>query len=105
LLTLLALIALTCAGRDGARADRLDGWWLRVRFSLREKLQTPRPDPAIVLVEIDDRSLARWPEPIIAWGGHLADAVEQMRAGGARVIALDWIQPEPTAKYFGPQFA
>ncbi len=105
LLVFCVAAAVTYGMSAFGQADALDAWWLRARFSAREALQgRPRPDPDIVIVGIDDRSLDKWPEPVIAWGGHLADAVNRMRAGGARVIALDWIQPEPTGKWFNQKF-
>lgn len=79
----------------------MDSWLLRARFSVREWLRPPlQSDPHIVLVEIDDRSLNAWPEPLEAWGPHLADAIDRLRQSGARVIALDWVQPNSTARWF-----
>src|SRR5579871_5881975 len=68
LATLLVALAFTYALRGLGRADRLDNWWLRARFTVRERLRPPAPpDPAIVLIRMDDRSLDQWPEPTIAW--------------------------------------
>jgi class 3 adenylate cyclase len=61
-------------------------------------------DPDIVLVTLDDRSVDKWPEPLAAWGGHMADAIDRVRAGGARLVALDWMQPEPTSAFFNDKF-
>lgn len=99
---LLALAAIsTFLLRDAGRADGLDRDLLTWRFTVREWL-TPRsrPDPDIVLVEIDEYSLSKWPEPIAGWGGHFADALDRLHASGARVVAFDWIQDQPMEKYF-----
>ena len=87
--------------RDAGRADALDRGALTWRFTLREWL-TPRPvpDPDLVLVEIDERSLSAWPEPIVGWGGHFADALDRLHASGARVVVFDWIQDQPMERYF-----
>ncbi|RYG66814.1 CHASE2 domain-containing protein, partial [bacterium] len=78
-------------------------WWLRARFSLREalaqKFGVSSRDLRIVLVEIDDKSVDAWPEPTIAWGDHFAAAINQMNRSGARLIALDWTQPNMASQY------
>lgn len=96
LLLTTAFAGLLChdAGPEGA-----DTWWYRARFSLREALLGSRPNAQIVLVALDDRSLNQWPEPLIGWGSHLADAVAELNRSGARVVALDWIQPIETDAY------
>ena len=82
----------TWAVREQGRAERLDSWWLRARFRLRE-MQTPRtPDPEIVLVELDNKCTQNWREPLIFWGPHLADGIDKITAGGAKMVALDWVQ-------------
>src|SRR5262249_24776230 len=96
---LVAVVAWTL--RSVGRSDRLDAWWLYSRFTARERLQPHlAPDPDIVLVGIDDRCLDRWPEPTVAWGPHIADALDRLQLSGGRVVALDWIQAAPTEKYF-----
>ena len=71
--------------------------WLGARFSLREILGGAQSDKRIAIVEIDDKSLDNWPnDPLIAWGGYMAQAIEQLTRSGARVIALDWTQPIET---------
>jgi adenylate cyclase len=99
-LLLLATLA-TFLLRDAGRADALDRGALTWRFTVREWL-TPRvtPDPDVVLVQIDERSLSAWPEPIVGWGRHFADALDRLHASGARVVAFDWIQDQPAEKYF-----
>jgi class 3 adenylate cyclase/CHASE2 domain-containing sensor protein len=90
----LAVVFVAFALRDVGRADRLDGWWLRARFSARERLQPRRPpDSDIALVEIDDRSVNRWKEPLVFWTPHLTAAARAAHRGGARLLALDWIAP------------
>jgi len=89
---LLASVA-TLIVRDDGGADRIDGWWLRARFTAREKLQgAPKPDPDIVFVDTDDKSVRQWQnEPQILWGPHYAAAIERVTAGGARLVALDFL--------------
>ncbi|HEX8551950.1 MAG TPA: adenylate/guanylate cyclase domain-containing protein [Abditibacteriaceae bacterium] len=94
-------LALSLATRTANRVEQSDLWWLCTRFALRETLRpNSTPDADIVLVEIDDRSVNKWKEPLIAWGPHFAAALDKFSGGGARVIALDWIQPISTAKWF-----
>ena len=89
---LLASLA-TLALRDDGGTDRLDGWWLRARFTAREKLQgVPKPDPDIVFVDTDDKSVKQWEnEPQILWLPHYAQAIQHVTAGGASLIALDFL--------------
>jgi adenylate cyclase len=105
---LLALILLTGALQGQGGAEQLGAWWLRACFSLREELATrlggPVRDPRIVLVEIDDKSVRNWPEPMIAWGDHLAAAINQMNRSGARLIAMDWTQPAMASKYLNKDY-
>jgi len=90
-LLLGAAICVTFALRHNASADRLDQQWLIARFTARQRLHPPlTPDPNIVLVNFGDKSVAQWPEPILAWGPHFAKVIHLLHASGARVIALDW---------------
>jgi len=69
----------------------LEGYTLDLRFLLRG---ARAPGDDVVLVVIDDRSideLGRWP-----WNRTLfADAVDRLRAVGARVVAFDLLFGEP----------
>lgn len=101
-----ALAALFVAGglavmaRDSGQADAADSWWLRVRFSVRESIQPSETDKDIVLVELDDRSVSHWKEPLFLWSPHIAAAVERVTRGGAKMVALDWVQPETANTWF-----
>jgi signal transduction histidine kinase len=61
---------------------------------LRRAVPLPRPDPRIVIVDVDERSLSaigQWP-----WRrDRLAALVARLREGGARVVALDFVFSEP----------
>ena len=93
---LAAVVIFSGLLREQGGAGALDSRWLCARFQLREWVFGNQRDPRIVIVGIDDKSFANWPEPFIMWGGHMADAINQLRRSGARVIALDWVQPIET---------
>jgi signal transduction histidine kinase/CheY-like chemotaxis protein len=61
---------------------------------LRRAVPLSRPDPRIVIVDVDERSLAalgQWP-----WRrDRLAALVDRLRERGARVVALDLVFSEP----------
>ncbi len=94
----LALVVLFSAAFSQS-TDYYAERWLSARFTLREMLTPPQPDKRIAIVEMDDKSLAKWPEPLILWGGHLAAAIRQLNRSGAHVIALDWTQPIETDEW------
>ena len=97
----MAAAAATFLLRGAAAADGLDRTTLTWRFTVREWLQGPvDPHPQIALVEIDERSLESWKEPIVGWGRHFADALDRLRASGARVVVFDWLQEEPAGEWF-----
>ena len=84
-----------------SHADTLDAWWLAARFTLREKLSPPpAADPDIVMVTVDNRCIANWPEPTVAWNPHFAKAIDRITRSGARVIGMDWLQPNATEQWF-----
>lgn len=65
--------------------------WLRDRFVVMQAARTP--ENRILVVDIDETSLARYPWP---WPrARLADLVELLLAGGARGVALDILQEKP----------
>lgn len=92
LLTVLQLLNAANPDLANGGVKSLDAWWLRARFTLREEIYGRERDDRIVIVGIDDKSLDKWPEPLILWGGHIADAIQHLNRSGAKVIALDWIQ-------------
>jgi len=61
---------------------------------LRRTVPLSRPDPRIVIVDVDERSLAalgQWP-----WRrDRIGQLVERLRADGARAVALDLVFSEP----------
>jgi adenylate cyclase len=65
--------------------------WLRDRFVLAQAADTP--EPRILVVDIDETSLAAHPWP---WSRErLAELVETLIGDGARAVALDILQGEP----------
>lgn len=95
----LALLTTFLLRQEG-RADGLDRDALTWRFTTREKLTPSRVDPNVVIVEVDERSLDHFPEPIVGWGGHFADALDRLHASGAAVVAFDWLQDKPMEPFF-----
>jgi adenylate cyclase len=72
-------------------AGALERWELRTQ-DWRLQARGPRRTSArIVLAEIRPSTLDAWSDPMHAWGIHLAAAITQARAGGARWIGLDLI--------------
>lgn len=74
--------------------ERLDnlGYDLQLKTYIMRK--TPKPSPAIAIVDIDDRSLeaeGRWPWP----RNKIASLVDQLHKQGAIVIAFDMFFSEP----------
>ena len=87
MLLLLAITLLVSLNGGLGRVDNL-------LYDLGQKLRT-RPKPTdIVIVSIDEESLARlgrWP-----WSRHLhADLIDRLKQDGARVIGLDLVFAEP----------
>ena len=101
LFTLLIVSGITYFIRGIGKSDALDNWWLRARFSFRERMRGIQTDPDIVLVTLDDICGDQWKEPSIVWNSHLAKGVDRLRLSGAKVIAFDWIQPEATEDWLG----
>lgn len=65
--------------------------WLRDRFVVAQAVDTP--EPRILVVDIDETSLAAHPWP---WSRErLAELVETLIEDGARAVALDILQGEP----------
>lgn len=53
----------------------------------------------IVLLVIDQKSLDRYPEPLLFWHGYYAEAIEAAAAAGAKVLGLDVAFPIPVEKW------
>src|SRR5579872_1325160 len=100
-LSSLAVVALVFYPLSGlSHADALDSWWLAARFTARERLSRPAaPDPDIVIVAEDNRCFQEYEEPLIAWNRHRARVIDHLTQSGARVIAMDWFQPNPTDRW------
>src|SRR5580698_827744 len=54
-------------------------------FVLRGKM----PTKDIVLIEMDDKALAKFPEPTIFWQPHYAEAIQGAADAGAKVMVVD----------------
>lgn len=77
-----------------APMQRLEGATLDARFGL----STPRAsDPRLLLVSIDDASLAADPTPLSGRADEFAAVLDDAVAAGAAVVALDLLLPETWA--------
>lgn len=52
------------------------------------------PDPRLLVVTIDDESLARDPRPLAQWSDKIGSAMDHMFTSGARAVAIDILLPE-----------
>ncbi len=96
-----AIVALVCAmlSSVGAFAP-LERFTLDARFAHAQPASRALSDD-IRLVEIDDgaiESVGRWPWP----RSLLADAIDELRLAGAKVIALDLLLDDPSAPEWTP---
>jgi adenylate cyclase len=93
LLGTFLLVLLYVFGAQSVLMRNLEAKALDLRFHLRG---AKRPEAPVVLVIIDDRSIAelgRWP-----WSRkRLAEIVQRLHAAGAKVIAFDLLFTEPEA--------
>ncbi|MYN30496.1 CHASE2 domain-containing protein, partial [Duganella levis] len=88
---LLAALLITAWGQwYGGNVQRIDNWLRDRSLSLHASHQ---PETRVLLVDIDEASLARYPWP---WSrGRIAEMVELLMMGGARGVALDILQEKP----------
>ena len=96
-----AIVALACAilSAVGAFAP-LERFTLDARFAHAQPSSRVLSDD-IRLVEIDDgaiESVGRWPWP----RSFLADAIDELRLAGAKVVALDLLLDDPSAPEYAP---
>lgn len=74
--------------------DRLERAWLDGQFTLL-RAAWPRPvGTDIVVVGIDDATLAAFPEPLALWHNHLALVLAGLAEAGPRAVGLDLVLPE-----------
>src|SRR5580658_9760762 len=64
-------------------------------FVLRGKL----PTKDIVLIEMDDKTLAKFPEPTLFWQPYYAEAIQGAADAGAKVMVLDVAFGIPVSKW------
>jgi adenylate cyclase len=64
-------------------------------FVLRGKL----PTKDIVLIEMDDKALAKFPEPTLFWQPYYAEAIQGAADAGAKVLVLDVAFGIPVGKW------
>jgi len=59
----------------------------------------PEKPKDIVLLVIDQKSLDRYPEPLLFWHPYYAEAIEAAAEAGAKVLGLDVAFPIPVDKW------
>lgn len=72
----------------------LDRWALDHGFAFLRKPAEQPPPSEVVVVGIDEETLAEFPEPIALWHTHLADFLSATAGAGARLTALDVVLPD-----------
>lgn len=70
------------------RAGRVIEWKLRDAHVLFTPARTPAN---LLIVATDEAATEAFPEPLLFWHRHYAEAIERLAAAGARVIALDMV--------------
>ncbi len=93
----LGLVAIAVACELGHLSLPLVGTLDRYLYDARLRLQPPRPNSRVVIVDVDERSLAeqgRWP-----WSRETVARLVQTvaRDGGARAVGFDMVFAEPQA--------
>jgi len=95
LITLLILVV--AAVRPAAVDDYVEGLLVDLRFRIRDAIAPPAIPEGVVIVAIDEASLAargRWP-----WPRHLqAELLRRIFAGNPRVVGVDVFYPEPESE-------
>ncbi len=64
-------------------------------FVLRGK----EPTKDIIIIGMDDKTLAKYPEPLLFWGHHFAAALKAAADAGAKVFMIDVSFQIPAGKY------
>lgn len=59
----------------------------------------PEQPRDIVLIVVDQKSLDRFPEPLLLWHGYYAEAIEAAADAGAKVLGLDVAFPIPVNQW------
>lgn len=94
ILSAVLAVAVTLVAPAGARLDalhRFEGWTLDLRF----RALTPRPpDPRLLLVVIDESSLASSPASLADRADEFGEALERVFAAGASRIGVDFVLPD-----------
>ncbi len=68
-------------------------------------LRGPKPVKDIVILGIDNETIARYPKPFLLWHEYYAQAMLAAARGGAKVFVLDVTFGIPVAAYVGPEWA
>jgi serine/threonine protein kinase len=93
-LGLLLIFGATRLGRIHA-LQNVEGWTHDLRFRSRPD---SAPDPRIVLVSIDDATLAADQRPLAARGDEAGEYLEHIFAGGPEAVGVDLLLPEPWSR-------
>ena len=75
---------------------------LDVLFAIRRSESQPPPAERVVVVGIDDRSVASIAEPVGLWHGYLARFLESLRVARPAVVAFDVVMPDRSFEGVAP---
>src|SRR5688572_10266650 len=91
LVVLTAIAALACATLWPV--TRTDLAWLDLQWQLLQRTSGP-PDERIVVVGIDEHSIAAAREPLALWHRQLAEFLQSLRDAAPALVALDIVLPD-----------
>lgn len=82
------------AGISVSAWQRADSWWYDQQMRALRSLNADAAEDGIVIVGIDELSLAEVPRPLGQWQPELARMVEIAAAAGAHAVVLDVVLPD-----------
>ena len=101
-LLVVALLAALVAWAEVARP--LDLVAADATFALWRRLHPPQPTRDIVIVGLDEATLAATPEPLALFHRRLGQLLEALAQSGPRAIALDLVLPVRSYESFAPGY-
>jgi class 3 adenylate cyclase len=89
-----AILVLCVAVAASGLTERLDLALLDLEFRLLGERPSLPPEKDVVVVGIDEQSVAAFPEPIALWHRHLARFLAAMTQAGPAALGIDIVLPE-----------